>query len=157
MTRVRPEPLNLKLVRWTPRWVRPQRVRRMLVVALYTLPLATGFLNRDDAHLMFKLLAGFAWLAAIICLIWLIGATNARADMPDADLDERERLQRDQVYRLAFINTTGFTAAMFMLSLFTPVFQSIPSSSLLLTLFFVALPMPTATLAWIDPDPVPEN
>jgi hypothetical protein len=74
--------------------------------------------------------------------------------MPDDYLDERERGQRDQVYRLAFINLMGLIALGFVISRFTPAFERLPSETLIGLLFFVGMLMPTTVLAWIEPDPV---
>jgi uncharacterized membrane protein YbjE (DUF340 family) len=158
MTQTRPEPLNLKLSRITPAWARPQRARRILVIAMFTLPFAAGtlagLLSSGANAWPIRVLAVLGVLAGLVCYAWLVGATSARADMPDDYLDERERGQRDQVYRLAFINLMGLIALGFVISRFTPAFERLPSETLIGLLFFVGMLMPTTVLAWIEPDPV---
>jgi uncharacterized membrane protein YbjE (DUF340 family) len=154
MTQSRPEPLNLKLSHITPAWARPQRARRILAVVMYSLPFLTGTLAGLTDTWLTRGLTALAVIASVICFLWLVGATSARADMPNEYLDEREITQRDQVYRLAFINLMGLIALGFMISRFMPGFELLSSATLIGLLFFVGLLMPTAVLAWIEPDPV---
>ena len=52
--------------------------------------------------------------APFVSLLWLMGATGARADLPDAYLDERERGLRDRVFRLSFVWLMGVIALTYM-------------------------------------------
>ena len=149
-----PEPLNLKLARFTPAWARPQRARRALAALMYALPLLAGVLSNLTDSALSRIAALIGAVAAVVIFAWLVGATGARADMPDAYLDERERAQRSEVYRLAFINLMGIVALGFLASRFLPGFERLPASGLVGLLFFVGMLMPTAVQAWIEPDPV---
>jgi hypothetical protein len=148
MTKINPKPLNLKLARFTPAWAKPQRARRSLVIVMYALLFATGFVSRLDDLLLFKLLELAGGIGVAICFAWLIGATGARADMTDEFLDERERKQRDQIYRPAFIYLMGFIAISFISS------RLFSGEAFIGLLFFAGILLPTAVLAWVEANPL---
>jgi Ca2+/Na+ antiporter len=155
MTQTKPEPLNLKLIRITPTWAKRQSARRALVIAMYTLPFVAGVLSVQTP--LARVFAGLGVIATITCFAWLVGATSARADMPDEYLDERERSQRDRVYRLSFINLMGLIALAFVISRFVPQAPLLSGDTVIGLLFFFGMLMPTAVLAWIEPDPILED
>ncbi len=148
MTKTNPKPLNLKLARFTPAWAKPQRSRRRLVVVMYALLFVTGFLPTVSDSLLFKLLELAGSIAVAVCFVWLIGATGARADMTDEFLDERERKQRDQVYRPAFIFLMGLIAISFIGS------KLFSGETFIGLLFFSGVLLPTAVLAWVEANPL---
>lgn len=150
-------PLNLLLSRITPRWVRSRVWRRRLALAYYFVPalwLAVGA----------GLPSSLPWLAPlalgipIISLLWLMGATGARADLPDAYLDERERGFRDRVFRVSFVLLMGVVALCFsgftLAEFFGLELPRVPLQGLFALLFFVGLPLPTVVQAWREPDPL---
>ena len=153
MTQAKPEPLNIQFARFTPRWAKPQRARRALVIAMYAVPFVAGALAASHQPVLL-ILAGLGVLFTILCFVWLIGATSARADMPNDYLDERERSERDQTYRIAFINVMGVIALGFLVSRFTPWLDNVSAPALIGLLFFVGMLMPTAVQAWVEPDPI---
>ena len=156
MTHAKSEPLNLQLVRITPKWAKPQRARRSLVIAMYASLFASEILFLQD-HLTLQFLASLGMIATITCFAWLVGATNARADMPNEHLDERERSSRDQTYRFAFINVMGMIALGFLVSVLTPWLNNFSAPELIVLLLFAGLVMPTAVQAWVEPDPILED
>jgi hypothetical protein len=150
----KPQPLNFKLARITPKWAFKQSARRWLVVLFFLVPFvagtAAGYLN----SLWSLLFAPFA-IFPILCFIWLVGATGARADAPNEYLDEREIAVRNETYLNAFrilgaIIALGYT----VLTLFPDL--PITAKSVLAILFPITLLLPTFTLAWTQPDPLEE-
>jgi uncharacterized membrane protein YbjE (DUF340 family) len=156
MTHVKPEPLNLQFVRITPNWAKPQRARRTLAITMYAMLFVSEILFLQD-YLALQFLAGLGMVITMTSFGWLIGATNARADMPNEFLDERERSTRDQTYRFAFINVMGVIALGFLSSSLTPWLNNFSAPELIVLLFFVGALMPTAVQAWVEPDPVLED
>ena len=149
---MKPEPLNFKLVGITPKWAFKQRARRFLVVMLFTVPffagVAAGYLN----SLWSLMFAPFA-IVPILCFLWLVGATGARADTPDEYLDEREIATRNEVYLQAFRIVGALIALGFLVvSLFPKV--PLDAKTVFSFLFPIVLFLPTCVLAWIQPDPI---
>ncbi len=151
---MKPEPLNFKLARVTPKWAFKQQSRRFLVIAFFAVPFVAGTLAGYLNSLWSLLLAPFA-LVPILCFLWLVGATGARADSPDEYLDEREIAIRNEVYLNAFrilgaIIVLGFAVFTFLPDL------SVSPKTIFAVLFPIALLLPTFTLAWTQPDPLEE-
>lgn len=148
------EPLNFKLSRVTPRWAFKQSARRWLVVLFFLVPFVAGIGAGYLYSLWSLLFAPFA-IMPILCFIWLVGATGARADSPDEFLDEREIAMRNEAYLNAFRILGAILALGFMvLTLFPDL--PITAKSVLAILFPIALLLPTFTLAWTQPDPLEE-
>jgi hypothetical protein len=153
MTANQQEPLNLKLSRITPAWAKPRAARRILVIVMYAAPtlgaLVVGAAQNDP----FRLVGLPLFLLYPLCWAWLAGATQARADLPDAYLDEREVGLRNQAYMGAFKGLMFVIAIVFAL---TTLFDRsrFSASSLIALLFTFGLPLPTAVLAWMQPDAV---
>ncbi len=148
------EPLNFKLARITPKWAFRQRARRFLIAMFFAVPfvagVAAGYLN----SLWSLLLAPLA-IVPILCFLWLVGATGARADSPDEYLDEREIAMRNGVYLNAFRLLGAIIAFGFLV---LTLFPNLPitAKSVFATLFPIALLLPTFVLAWTQPDPLEE-
>ncbi len=145
----------------------PLQRRRALVVATYI-----GF-----AAFMFALYAGYTaaprwplWLgvtaialfvATTAAFVVLVRAPGYAADVLDSRLDERQRQVRDHAYRVAYY---GLTLLFGVLSLFVMYaagsnagWQSIQDMALLLPwLTFLPGSLPTAVVAWTEPDPPEE-
>ncbi len=98
---MQPEPLNFKLARITPKWAFKQAARRILVLAFFVVPLVAGTLAGYLNSIWSLLFLPFA-VVPILCFLWLVGATGARADSPNEYLDEREIAIRNEVYLNAF-------------------------------------------------------
>lgn len=152
------EPLNLKLERYTPKWAFKQRARRNLVIAFYAMLFLLRILISSNSNL--KPIALPLLVLAMVCLVWLVGATRARADMPDNLLDEREIADRNVVYLNAFRNLMGIVAVLYITTaIFEIIGIAIPAvqpRDLLMGLFVVGLFMPTCVMAWTQPDPISE-
>jgi hypothetical protein len=151
---MKPEPLNFILARITPKWAFKQRARRFLIALFLAVPfvagVAAGYLN----SLWSLLFAPFA-IVPILCFLWLVGATGARADSPDEYLDEREIAVRNEVYLNAFRILGAIIALGFALLTFFPN-APISAKNVVATLFPIALLLPTFVLAWTQPDPLEE-
>jgi len=139
------------------------RRRRALVVATYV-----GF-----AAFMVTLYAGYTaaprwpfWLgcSAIIlfvataaAFIALVRAPGYAADVLDARLDERQRQVRDHAYRFAYYGLTilfgGFSLLVMYAAGSNASWQAIQDMALLLPwLTFLPGSLPTAVVAWTEPD-----
>jgi hypothetical protein len=150
----KPQPLNFKLAQITPKWAFKQLARRWLVILFFVVPfvagVGAGYLN----SLWSLLFAPFA-IVPILCFIWLVGATGARADAPNEYLDEREIAVRNEVYLNAFRILGAVISLGFALLNFFPNLP-IDAKTTLSLLFPLALLLPTFTLAWTQPDPLEE-
>jgi hypothetical protein len=161
MTQPKPEPVNLKFTRMTPKWAYQRSARQMLVVAMYLLPLAS-FVTQLllPATLALILIKVGAIVAALLCWAWVVGAGGAVGDMPDEYLDERQRSRRDHSYRFSYIY---FSGSVTFLALY--LFLAADASKLNLPLpakadanwwfwliLYPAISLPSAVYAWIEPD-----
>lgn len=152
-----PEPINFKLARVTPRWAFPRRARRVLVLGLlpgFALMVVPAMLTQGALWSVATAVLGALWI--ILTLVWLIGATHARADSPDEYLDERERTLRNEVYLNAFRWMGALIALLYMLVTFFPDL-AISAVGVLSFLFPVTLFAPTLTMAWMAPDALLEE
>ncbi len=153
MTANRQEPLNLKLGRITPAWAKPRAARRILVLVMYAAPTLGAFLIGAAQNNLFRFIGLLLFLLYPLCWAWLAGATQARADLPDTYLDEREVGLRNQAYLGAFrVLMFVVTLAFVLNTLFN--LSKLSASDLLALLFPFGLPLPTAVLAWMQPDAV---
>jgi hypothetical protein len=148
-----PEPLNFKLAKITPKWAFKQRARRMLIVALCLSPIVLGVTIVVGSDLLKSVFALLCLVFTITCLVWLIGATHARADTPNQYLDEREIATRNEVYLQAFRIIGALIALGFMV---VKLFPTVPlnASDVFTLLFPIVLFLPTCVLAWTQPDPI---
>ena len=154
MTREKQLPLNLKLVKITPKWAFGQRARRLLVIALYIAPLTASIiaaLNNGANWTLFLAIPLF--FAAIVSFFWLFGATQARADMPNEYLDEREIKVRNEVFLNAFRILMVLISVAFVIAEFLPETARVRPVQIIGLLFFLELFLPTATMAWTQPHP----
>ena len=148
------KPINFKLVQITPQWAFKQSARRWLVISFFLVPfvagVGAGYLN----SIWSLVFAPFA-IVPILCFIWLVGSTGARADSPDEFLDEREIAVRNETYLNAFRILGAILALGFGLLTFFPDLP-ISAKNVFALLFPIALLLPTLTLAWTQPDPLEE-
>jgi hypothetical protein len=148
------EPLNFKLAQVTPRWVFPQRARRMLVLGLIlTIALIVIPTNLTQGAPWSVAIAVLGLVWSITSVVWLIGATRARADSPDAYVDEREIAFRNEVYLNAFRWLGGLIAVLYTVLTFLPD-ETISARNMFTLLFPIVLFAPTLTIAWMQPDPL---
>ncbi len=147
---MQPEPINFKMARITPKWAFKQNARRWLVIAFFAVPFLAGAAAGYIQSIWSLLFAPFA-IVPILCFIWLVGATGARADSPDEYLDEREIAVRNQTYLNAFRILGAIIALGFAVFTFFPDI-SISTKNVFTILFPIALLLPTFTLAWTQPD-----
>ncbi len=148
------EPLNFKLARVTPKWAFKQSARRFLVITFFLVPFVAGTAAGYINSLWSLLFAPFA-IVPIVCFLWLVGATGARADSPDEYLDEREIAVRNEVYLNAFRILGAVIAFGFAVFTFFPDLP-VGANNVFATLFPLAILLPTFTLAWTQPDPLEE-
>jgi hypothetical protein len=151
---MKPQPLNFKLARITPKWAFKQSARRWLVVLFFLVPFmagtAAGYLNS-----LWSLLFAPFTVVPFLFAIWLVGSTGARADSPDEYLDEREIAVRNETYLNAFRILGAILALGFGIFTFFPDLP-ISAKNVFAILFPIALLLPTFTLAWTQPDPLEE-
>jgi len=149
--------------------VRFSRRRRRVLVGASALVLGVLFIALPGASLQ-KTLPEPAVVGLILLLVvlaWLMLLVNGSVGNFAAtrgQLDERERGQRDRAtavsYRLvqaAIVIVTGYA----LLGTNTRVGLPVPTDAgqlmmFLMPLYFLALTLPTAVLAWTLPDPDPE-
>jgi hypothetical protein len=91
----------------------------------------------------------------IVLFVWLVGATNAKADSPEQYLDEREIALRNQVYLESFRLVGALVALGFILTTLLPNLQ-LEAKTVFGMLFPLVIVLPTCVLAWIAPDPLEE-
>lgn len=117
-----------------------------------------------DVALWTILLAAVPALATMLCYVALYAYTRSIADRSDRQLDERERMVRDRAYRLAY----QVVATVLLLLIFYAMvaidggdlwfprtlnqFSAIFWGAMLLT-----TSLPTAMIAWTEPDEVDDE
>jgi hypothetical protein len=151
---MQPEPLNFKLARVTPKWALKQAARRWMVVLFFAVPFLAGTAAGYINSLWSLLFAPFA-IVPIVLFVWLVGATNAKADSPEQYLDEREIALRNQVYLESFRLVGALVALGFILTTLLPNLQ-LEAKTVFGMLFPLVIVLPTCVLAWIAPDPLEE-
>ncbi len=154
MTTMKQEPLNFKLTRVTPKWAFKQQARRILVLTLAASPIALGILPIIVPQTFVYFFAPLL-LIPILCFVWLIGATYARADSPDEYLDEREIVVRNEVYLDSFRIIGAIIALGFIVFTIFPDTR-IDAKTVFYLLFPISMFLPTCVLAWKQPDPLEE-
>jgi hypothetical protein len=151
---MQPEPLNFKLTKITPKWAFKQAARRWMVILFFAVPFlagtAAGFIN----SLWSLLFAPFA-LVPVVLFLWLVGATQARADSPDQYLDEREVALRNATYLEAFRIVGALIALGFIVTTLLPSLQ-LEAKTVFAVFFPLVIVLPTFVLAWTQPDPLEE-
>ena len=163
------EPLNFKLSRVTPKWAFKQSARRFLVITFFLVPFVAGTAAGYINSLWSLLFAPFA-IVPIVCFLWLVGATGARADSPDEYLDERERSLRDHAHRIAYWVLSGILGGIFGLVagfistreaeyvlLQVSDFARLDVLVYLLAFWALFLGLPTTIIAWLEPDPLEDE
>jgi hypothetical protein len=151
---MQPEPLNFKLARITPKWAFKQTARRWMVVLFFAVPFVAGVAAGYINSLWSLLFAPFAFVP-IVLFLWLVGATNAKADSPDQYLDEREIAVRNLVYLEAFRIVGALIALGFIFTTLLPDLQ-LEAKTVFAVFFPLLIVLPTCVLAWIQPDPLEE-
>jgi energy-coupling factor transporter transmembrane protein EcfT len=149
--------------------VRFSRRRRRVIVAAHYLLLAVLLVALPGASLVTSLprVEVFGLIGLLVLLAWLMLFVNASVGnfaVRGTQLDERERAQRDRAtavaYRLleaAIVIVTGYALVGTTWRLGLPE----PSNAgqlmmFLIPIYFFALTLPIAVLAWTLPDPDPE-
>ena len=149
------------------RFSRP--TRRVLVAAMYTILAASPFVFLRYVSIAypdkpaFLILLGFGILEP---LLWTVVSFSVPSSerRKSAELDERERAQRDGARAAAFRVITAIVAVSALYFPFASEFKHgfpMPSSfnevfALLLPFLWLVITLPTAILAWTLPDPAPE-
>lgn len=149
--------------------VRFSRRRRRVLVAAHYLVLAVLFLAVPSASLVTELsrVQVFGLIVLLALLAWLTLMVNASVGnfaAKSAQLDERERAQRDRAtafaYRLleaAIVLATVYAIVATTGRVGLPMPANAGQLMMFLSpLYFFALTLPIAVLAWTLPDPDPE-
>ncbi len=166
------------MVSQPPRWIEtrldrlahlPQRTRRVTaVVTLLGMPAAFAWssywLTTSVTNLLWGPITFVLFGATIWGAIVLYAYVRRRADLPGPGLDERQRSLRDQAWILSYqvLSTVvifGIAYAALQVWLFGhPVTIDADLANALVLSNAVLLPvLPTAALAWIEPDPIAEE
>jgi len=165
------------MTRTPPRWIAAridqvshlrQRSRRAIAVAtLVGIPAAYAWssfwLHTTVPTLVWGPITFVLFGVTICCALLLGGYVRQRADRPGAHLDERQRQLRDQAWILSYqVLSTAVIVGVVVAGLAVWVFGhpiTIDGDLVYVLVILVAglLPvLPTAALAWIEPDPVDE-
>ena len=130
-------------------WTRPQRMRRRLVLCFIGLVVLQPVLLAATAHPL-------SIVAILLPFIFVMGSLNASirgmTELRARDLDEREGQVRNSVYaRLYWPGLLLGMASAYMMATLGKGSSLILAGSGL-SLFFIALALPTLWLAWTLPD-----
>lgn len=142
-------------------------IRRALVLATYLgyMVLVAMFWARSvrdlpDWFLLLILVPGFVTL---LSFAGLYTSTYSMADQPDKRLDERQRMVRDRAYRFAYqaLAAVFLVAALYAYIALDSGSLWFPRTSNQLNAFFwgamlLATTLPTAVIAWTEPDDLDE-
>ena len=146
-----------------------RRRRRAAVLATYLgyAALVGSFWLNGAADLprwtaMLPIAAGAALLAGLTTVF--VGAWWDRANQVDAALDERERAVRDRAYRSSYtvVGTLCVTTVVYAAIAADSGRGWLPSTSnewqaVVWGVLLLVMTIPTAVLAWTEPDPVPDE
>ena len=147
----------------------PRRTRRVIaVVTLLGMPAAfvwsTLWLSTSVSNVLWGPIT-FVLFGATICGAFVLYAyVRRRADLPGLELDERQQRLRDQAWILSYQVLSAvviFAVAWVALCAWlfnAPVTIDASLANALVLSNAVLLPvLPTAALAWIEPDPIAEE
>lgn len=149
------------------RWPGSRASRRHLVAATYG-----GYLALVGVGIVLgRLGAGWASLPPILFGVagfvgWLVlrRAMGTTADLPDAALDERQRAVRDRAYVVAyrFVGALFFLAAVYGGLAWDSGRLWLPGDwvaiqAIVWSVFLLVTTLPSAALAWDEPEPVGED
>lgn len=147
-----------------------QRQRRLLVLAEYA-----GLFSFPVA----SILVGSAWwlllaLVGVVAAVFihgrmLIPSTQKIAKKQDADLDERQTAVRDSAHRTAYqiLGTVIIVGLVFLQTLTTGLLSERPwtpqisirevVAPIVTTMVWLYVTLPTAVIAWREPDPAADE
>ncbi|MBY4039427.1 hypothetical protein HQO38_14030 [Rhodococcus fascians] len=148
---------------WLPKW-RTQHRRRILAIAVMAADLT--FLVISISTLFFSW-AAIAWIPAALIFIpiWtaLQTVSGRHSDAPVGALDEWEVQQRNEARSIGLTVTQGLVmAAAFALIVLSTTFPDLPrlayaGGGWTLAALMIGISTPAIILAWITPDPEPED
>lgn len=142
----------------------PRRWRRSIVVGLYggfagmaALSLAPGGATASTAR---SVAAGICALVATACMLAQVTTTRPLVQHFRADLDERERADRDRAYRNAYGVLGALTLVASLWTFLGGAEVWWPQTQwqrnvLLWAVLLVVLSLPISFMAWTEPDPLP--
>ncbi len=141
--------------------------RRALVVATYLgfaafmLAMYRGYTAEPRWPALLAIFAAILFVATAAAFVRLVTAPGYAADTLDRRLDERQRLVRDRAYRVAYYALTLLFGALSLAVLYAAgndeAWQSMRVPALFLPwLTFLPGSLPTAVVAWTEPD-LPED
>lgn len=142
-------------------------IRRALVLATYLgyMVLVAMFWARSvrDLPNWFLLLILVPGFVTLLSFAGLYTSTYSMADQPDKRLDERQRMVRDRAYRFAYhaLAAVFLVAALYAYIALDSGSLWFPRTSNQLNAFFwgamlLATTLPTAVIAWTEPDDLDE-
>ena len=142
----------------------PRNRRRALVIATYlgfiafVLVTYRGLTAEPRWPSELAATAVLLFVATAAAFVRLVTAPGYAADTVDRRLDERQRLVRDRAYRIAYYVLTLLFGAFSLAVMYTAgsddSWTSVRSAALLLPwLTFLPGSLPTAVVAWTEPEP----
>jgi hypothetical protein len=145
----------------------PRSRRRALVVATYTgfaafmVVMYRGYTAEPRWPAPLAIIAVILFVATAAAFIRLVTAPGYAADTVDRRLDERQRLVRDRAYRVAYYMLTllfgGLSLGILYAAASDDAWSSVRVAALFLPwLTFLPGSLPTAVVAWTEPD-LPED
>ena len=145
----------------------PRASRRVLVIADYVgfaafvVVMYLGYTAQPRWPVWLSIAAIILFVATALCFIRMVTAPGYAADTLDRRLDERQRQVRDRAYRAAYYALTLLFGALALAVMYAAAneetWQSLRDAALLMPwLTFVPGSLPTAFVAWTEPD-LPEE
>ena len=142
----------------------PRNIRRRLVIAMYVgfaiflTIMYIGYTATPRGPLWLGVLAVATFVATGYGFVRLVAAPGYAADTIDRFLDERQRLVRDRAYRVAYYPVTALLLVVSVVTLYAAGsdhgWSLLRVPALFLPWFaFVVGSLPTAIVAWSEPDP----
>lgn len=153
---------DAKTRNWLPTW-RTQRRRRILGVAVFAVLFALLVISILS---LFWQYAPIAWLpatAAFLVLWTMLQTVSGRhSDAPVGALDEWEVQQRNEARSIGLTVTQGLVLVAVMVSIFLSIWiendrLAYAGALWTLTALLAGICSPALILAWITPDPDPED
>jgi len=137
-----------------------RRNRRIIVGVFAILSMPIVFENSINLQSQWLLLA-----LLILCFLVLLVVTNAQAFQSTNKLDERQILIKLQVIETAYFSFIGLFVGSIISELITYFIDTrilnieyiVGFNNNAFVWILVAIALPTVILAWLEPDPIPDN
>jgi len=102
------------------------------------------------AHLSYPVLSA-VYLVLIACFLLVFMSTGFVGDKPEEALDERQQGVRNLAYRYAYMLLLGVALVVWWMS------DQLGGGTLAMYALLSYAALPSSVLAWLEPDPLPEE